>query len=406
MQGPIQNSVTGVLAIGVSGNQSSIMESSETQSFTQVTSFSKVLGSVAEESLAPVDALVSTIGLDNDLSFSGQQLTDSGEVFPLEGQALPTVMREAISNSVQLLDQQRNEAVQDFVETSEHAVEVDMQALINSAQILTQEKNEMRTVYSAGLNSALQGEIQQQQIRNSLNQPAVSEENRANATTPLIGEASLLPENELFSTSNSAKLVDGLLRAGEVSGSNAKIISNESALLVQSLSASRTGTGESGFSLGIINSQSTIDKAGVLTEIKTPINNPEWKSDLGERVAWMANNKISAAEIKINPAHLGPIEIKVSVNSEQQATVSMIASHGATREALEAAMPRLRDILSDAGLQLADADVTSEQGEHQTGEHTEAMNEMQQNDQVDLTTNEIHVTPISSIQNTGVDIFA
>ncbi len=404
MQGSIQNSVAGVLTIGVSESPSSVMKPSEIQPLTQATSFSKVLGSVAKEPLAPADALVSTGDLDNNLeliSFTEQNPANNGEIFPLEGQELPSVLMGTISNPAQRLAQQRGDAVQEVVKTSEQAVELDITALINSGQVLlAQEKNEMRSAYSAGLNGALQGGVQQQQIRNSLNQSGVIEENRANATAPLMGETSL------FSTPNSAKLVDGLLRVGEVSVSDAKIISNESALLVQSLSASRTGSGEPISSLGIINSQNIIDKAGVLTEIKTPVNNPEWKADLGERVAWMASNKIPTAEIKINPSHLGPIEIKVSVNNEQQATVSMIASHGATREALEAAIPRLREILSDAGLQLADADVNSEQGEGQENERTDARNERQQNDQSDAATNEIHVTPINSIQQTGVDIFA
>jgi len=156
--------------------------------------------------------------------------------------------------------------------------------------------------------------------------------------------------------------------------------------------------------------QNILDKTGILAEIKTPINHPEWKADLGERVAWMANNKISTAEIKINPAHLGPIEIKISVSNEQ-ATVSMIASHGATRDALEAAIPRLRDLLSDSGLQLTDADVhsensDSEQSEHQTSERADAMSGAQQDEESDMAANEVRITPISSIQNTGVDIFA
>lgn len=403
MQGLIQNSVAGVLAAGASGGQSAVMEPSK----TQPTAFSEILGGVAEEPWAPVDALVSTPDLDNNfelIGFTGQERTDSGGVFPLEGQELSTMMMETISNS----DQQQDNVVQGFIETSEHVAQLDMtamseqQALINLAQV--QAPSEVQTAYSAMLN----GGVQQQQIRNSLNQSDVIEDKRTDRTAPLIGEASLLSENELFSTPNSAKLVDALLRIGEPSVSHEKLITNESGLSVQSLSALRSGVGEPTSPLGVMNSLN-IDKAVALTEIKTPMNNSEWKADLGERVAWMANNKISAAEIKINPSHLGPIDIKVSVNNEQQATVSMIASHGATREALEAAIPRLRDILSDAGLQLADADVNSqhpEQGEHQASEGADAMNGAQQKEPSEVASNEIHITPISSIQNTGIDIFA
>ncbi|VAW85626.1 hypothetical protein MNBD_GAMMA16-35 [hydrothermal vent metagenome] len=413
MQGSIQNSVTSVLAINAPESRTAITETSNTTAYTKPTSFSEMLGSATEKPLTPMDALVSTIDLSNDFEaagFTGQLLTDNGEVFPLDGQKLPVIM-EAIPNFSQLSSQQQNETAQGFAETSTDAVQLDMQmmseqqALTYSGQALAQEKlNEVRTVYSSALNGALQGGTQQQ-LRNFLNQSGDGGEIRSGTTAPFTGEGSLFSENELLSTPNSAKLVDGLLRIGEPSIGNAKLITNESALLVQS-----SGFGEPISSQGIMNPQNILDKTGILAEIKTPVNHPEWKADLGERVAWMANNKIPTAEIKINPVHLGPIEIKVSVSNEQ-ATVSMIASHGATREALEAAIPRLRDILSDSGLQLADADVNSqhpdsEQSEHQASEHADTMNGAQQNEQSDIATNEIHITPISSMQNTGVDIFA
>jgi len=253
MQGPIQNSITGVLAIAAPENRAAITETSEIQPFTQSNSFSEILGSAAEKPLTPMNVLVSPTDLNNGLEpagFTGQLLIDNGEVFPLEGQKLPVIV-EAIPNSAQLPNEQQNEAVQGSSGTSTASVQLDMQviseqqALINSGLTLAQEKsNDVRTAYASALNGTLQGGVQQQQIRNSLNQAGVHGERHSDTTAPLLGEASLLSENKLFSMPNSAKIVDGLLRVGEFSASNEKLITNEPALFVQSLSISRAGFGE------------------------------------------------------------------------------------------------------------------------------------------------------------------
>ena len=58
---------------------------------------------------------------------------------------------------------------------------------------------------------------------------------------------------------------------------------------------------------------------------------------MAERVVWMTNANIQEAEIQLNPRELGPIGIKVTVQNEQ-ASVSFVAQHATTREALEQAL--------------------------------------------------------------------
>lgn len=84
----------------------------------------------------------------------------------------------------------------------------------------------------------------------------------------------------------------------------------------------------------------------------------EFNSELGQRLVWMMKNNVPMAEIRLNPPQLGPIEIRVSVTNDQ-ASVWMNAHHSLTRDALEQALPRLREMLSDAGLNLSEANVSS-----------------------------------------------
>lgn len=101
--------------------------------------------------------------------------------------------------------------------------------------------------------------------------------------------------------------------------------------------------------------------------IDVPPGHPDWGDALGDRVAWMLNNHQPGAQLRINPPHLGPLEIRVSVHNDQ-ASVSFTAHHAVTADHLQAALPRLREMLADNGMQLAQFDV------HHQGSGAEAQN--------------------------------
>ncbi len=95
---------------------------------------------------------------------------------------------------------------------------------------------------------------------------------------------------------------------------------------------------------------------------------------MGERVLWMAGNGVQQARLNLTPPHLGPVEIQIRVKNEQ-ASVNFIAQHPFTRDALEASIPRLREMLGESNLNLADVHVGSgntngggtDKGEQQAG---------------------------------------
>ena len=91
--------------------------------------------------------------------------------------------------------------------------------------------------------------------------------------------------------------------------------------------------------------------------IAVPLRHPDWSDELGNRVTWMIRQDVQSASVKINPPHLGPLEVKVSITNDQ-VNVSFASHHAPVREALDASMPRLREMLGDNGLQLGDANVT------------------------------------------------
>ncbi len=90
--------------------------------------------------------------------------------------------------------------------------------------------------------------------------------------------------------------------------------------------------------------------------LPTPVQDPRWGRDFSERILWLTRNDQSAAELRLNPRHLGPIQVRIQLDDDQ-ATLHIQAHHAATREAVEAALPRLRESLAEAGIQLAQAQV-------------------------------------------------
>jgi len=91
--------------------------------------------------------------------------------------------------------------------------------------------------------------------------------------------------------------------------------------------------------------------------LDTPLRQPGWDQALSERVMWVVNQKVQGVELKLNPAHLGPIEVRVQMQNDQ-AQVSFVAQHAPVREALEAALPRLREMFSANGFNLVDVNVS------------------------------------------------
>jgi flagellar hook-length control protein FliK len=93
---------------------------------------------------------------------------------------------------------------------------------------------------------------------------------------------------------------------------------------------------------------STTNAVTTPSPLPVAVGAPEWDRHLSERVAVLVDQGLTNAQLKLSPAHLGPLEIRISVQSDQANVWFGTHSH-ATREALEAAAPRLREMLGAQG---------------------------------------------------------
>ena len=106
--------------------------------------------------------------------------------------------------------------------------------------------------------------------------------------------------------------------------------------------------------------------------VTVQLHSPQWQNALGERMVWMVKRDLQQAELRLNPQHLGPVEVRIEIRNEQ-ASITFSAHHAVTRDALEAAVPRLREMLGDNGVNLASVDISrqhsgSGQGQQRGGE--------------------------------------
>ncbi len=94
-------------------------------------------------------------------------------------------------------------------------------------------------------------------------------------------------------------------------------------------------------------------------DVKSPIGTPAWADELSGKITWMAHQGIESASLRLSPEHLGPVEVRISV--QDGATSLMFgAAQADTRSAIEQALPHLRAMFATQGLQLADAGVSRE----------------------------------------------
>jgi flagellar hook-length control protein FliK len=104
----------------------------------------------------------------------------------------------------------------------------------------------------------------------------------------------------------------------------------------------------------------------------TPLTMPARPDDgfddgLGTRIAWMAEQKLGHAQIRLNPENAGPIDVRIQLDGSQ-VNASFHSANADVRQALEASLPRLRDMLGQQGMQLGNTDIGQRQAQQQSSQ--------------------------------------
>lgn len=111
-----------------------------------------------------------------------------------------------------------------------------------------------------------------------------------------------------------------------------------------------------------------VNNAAVRADHLAPrVGSNGWDQALGQKITWMVAGEQQTASLTLNPPDLGPLQVVLSV-SNSQASATFTAAQPEVRQALEAALPKLRDMLGESGIQLGQATVNSGDPQQQQGQ--------------------------------------
>lgn len=104
--------------------------------------------------------------------------------------------------------------------------------------------------------------------------------------------------------------------------------------------------------------------------IPARVGTQAWDNQVSQRIVYMVG-KEQAATLTLNPPDLGPVQVVLSVSNDG-ASVAFSSNQQEVRQALENALPRLREMMSENGIALGnatvDAGVSDQRQAQQDGE--------------------------------------
>ena len=87
------------------------------------------------------------------------------------------------------------------------------------------------------------------------------------------------------------------------------------------------------------------------------VGTADWTEALSQKVVFLSNAHQQSVELTLNPPDLGPLQVVLRV-ADNHAHALFVSQHAQVREAVEAALPKLRDAMEAGGLGLGSATVS------------------------------------------------
>jgi flagellar hook-length control protein FliK len=91
--------------------------------------------------------------------------------------------------------------------------------------------------------------------------------------------------------------------------------------------------------------------------VNAPVDSPDFSQNVANHVSTMFDSNVNSAKLQVNPAALGPIEVRISIQGDH-AQVWMASHSAMTRDALQEAAPKLREMLNSQGFAQVSVDIS------------------------------------------------
>lgn len=172
----------------------------------------------------------------------------------------------------------------------------------------------------------------------------------------LASKAELLPQGDAVKAgiNHSAALSQAQTQSllDQSHATDSKEASAQAAL--QSLSAHQNGASSASSLLGNRQDTSLNNQSPLL------LTKEQAGDQLADKVQMMAAKNLKQIDIRLDPPELGRMQIKLSLHDDNQASIQFQVAHQQTRDLIDQAMPRLRELLLQQGMQLAQSSVHQE----------------------------------------------
>lgn len=108
-----------------------------------------------------------------------------------------------------------------------------------------------------------------------------------------------------------------------------------------------------------VSNHAAVPQDKLQVQIRSDIGASGWRQELGDRLVWMTGKQGQMAELILNPPSLGTVEVRLNM-SGTDASAQFFSANASVREAIESALPKLREMMSGAGISLGEAMVSNQ----------------------------------------------
>ncbi|NQZ08798.1 MAG: flagellar hook-length control protein FliK [Algicola sp.] len=140
---------------------------------------------------------------------------------------------------------------------------------------------------------------------------------------------------------------------------------------------------------------------------------PDFSANMKERLVIMMNKGVQTANIRLDPAELGQMQIKMSIENDVT-SVSIVVQNSQAKELLEQTLPKLKEMLAEQGIEMDEGSVEQESreqreqrelgdGQHRGGQHAA---QGEHSDQEDIDMLAAQQVKITNGALGGIDFFA
>ncbi|SDJ35417.1 flagellar hook-length control protein FliK [Billgrantia gudaonensis] len=147
-------------------------------------------------------------------------------------------------------------------------------------------------------------------------------------------------------------------------GESGRNVTNEAASALAGGALPTQGSATFSQSMASANPSATGGTPGQAT-LSAPVQSPAWPGQLGQQLVQFARQGAGEQQIemRLHPAELGPLSVTLKM-TEQGAQAQFLSAHAQVRQAIEQALPQLRDALAEQGIDLSETSV-GEQRQHE-----------------------------------------